>query len=160
MLKVKYFAYGSNILHERLKNRVETFTEKLEPGIPYTLENYSLIFNVGGFAGNYAFANIIPNPGLKVEGLLYDLTPEQFDTLDRYETLYEKYFFPINETTIGCVYIGKNRNISRKACRPSLDYLNTIINGCKQANLTETYNALVNYKSRNYKLKRNKHSII
>lgn len=158
MLKVKYFAYGSNLLIDRLKQRVEYFNEIVNPGIPYTLQNYKLVFNAGaGFAG-FCFANIVPCLGEKVEGILYDLNPEQFERLSRYEALYEKQYFKVNENTIACTYVATVDNTLKKEKKPDLNYLN-IIDGCLESNLISTYNKLLEFKTKNYKLKKNKHNV-
>lgn len=159
MLNVKYFAYGSNILMDRLRSRVEYLGEPPLTGTPYILQNYSLVFNAGSMYGAYCFANVVPRQGESVEGILYDFTPEQFSRLDRFELLYEKQYFQIDQNTIGCVYVCKPENVSRRVgfCKPSLDYLNIIIDGCLETGLTRTYNNLIQYKKLNYKLKKSKH---
>lgn len=160
MLNVKYFAYGSNIDIERLRFRVETHLEPLRAGTPYTLQNYKLIFNAGAMFGAHCYANIIPQQGESVEGILYDMTPEQFDSLDRYEALYNKYFFSIDNTTLGCVYIAKKEHTERRPKKPTLEYLNIIIDGCQATGLNRTYHQLLEYKLRNYKLKKNRHKAV
>lgn len=160
MLTVKYFAYGSNIKIDRLKNRVEYFNEKLKPGIPFILYNYELVFNAISEFSFSSFANIIPKNGANVEGILYDITPQQLKRLDEFEVLYEKQYFQIDANTIGCVYICNNNNnnlIFSEKNKPTLEYLNLIIDGCKETGLNNTYNKLVEYKQNNYKLKINKH---
>ena len=126
MLTVKYFSYGSNIDINRLKNRVESFGEPdLKTGTPYTLQNYTLVFNAGNSFSFWSFANIMPKQGGIVEGILYDMTPEQFDRLDKYEALFNKHFFQLDQQTIGCVYIAWNT--TRRPSKPDLNYLNIII---------------------------------
>ncbi len=157
MLNVKYFAYGSNISIDRLKNRVERWGESdLQAGVPYTLQNHALIFNAGSRIGSWAFANVVPRQGESVEGILYDITSEQFERLDKYEMLYYKAYFQIDKNTIGCIYLAYEENTGG-ATKPSLDYLNIIIDGCLETGLTRTYNTLIKYKAANYKLKKNKH---
>lgn len=159
MLNIKYFAYGSNISRERLRNRVETVFEPLAAGVPYVLNDYKLVFNAGAMYGLHCYANIIPARGENVEGILYDITPEQLSSLDRFEVLYNKHFFYLNNTTIGCVYIAKKEHVERRPKKPTLDYLNIIIDGCKETGLNRTYNELLQYKLRNYKIRKNKHKI-
>ncbi len=158
MLNVKYFAYGSNIKYDRLKDRVEFFGElPLQRGIPYTLNGYALNFGAGAMFGGWSYANIVPMINYQVEGILYDLTPEQFERLDRYEALYEKQYFQIDKDTIGCTYIAKRYNVTKRLTKPTLEYLNIILDGCRETNLTKTYNMLLAYKLANYKLKKSKH---
>lgn len=153
MLQIKYFAYGSNLCINRLRDRVETTSAPLTTGTPYTLLNYKLVFN----AGIQSFANIEYRVGERVEGVLYDLTPGQLKELDRYEALYEKHFFYVDKNSIGCVYICSRFN-QEKEDKPFLDYLNIIIDGCLAYNLTETYDYLLEYKLKNYKIKKSRHT--
>lgn len=159
MLNIQYFAYGSNISIERLRSRVETVFEPLAQGTPYVLNNYKLVFNAGAMYGAHCYANIVPQQGESVEGILYNITPEQLSTLDRFEVLYNKHFFYLNNTTIGCVYIAKPEHTERKPKKPTLEYLNIIIDGCKETGLNRTYNQLLQYKLKNYKIRKNKHKI-
>lgn len=154
MLKVKYFSYGSNINIERLKCRVETTKEIINKGIPYTLKGWKLIFNAGSIYSKIAFANIVKDVKSEVEGILYDLSPEQFNSLDRYEILYERYYFQIDNYTLGCVYITKASCVLPIEVKPDLHYLNIIIDGCKNTSLNKTYQQLLNYKLEHYKLKK------
>lgn len=160
MLTVKYFAYGSNIKFDRLRSRVEFLTEPIVNGEQYTLDGYRLVFNAGIDFGFSAYANIEEARGYSVEGILYDLTPAQFTRLDQYEAFYEKQYFQIDESTIGCVYIAKKEMTCKKAKRPDLTYLNTIIDGCEEQGLEDTYNLLVKYKLTNYKIRKSRHKFL
>lgn len=153
MLKVLYFAYGSNIDINRLIYRVGD----VKVHSRYTLEKYRLVFNAGFkslrkskfkslFKSN-TFANIEPSEKGKVEGILYELTPEQFDILDSYEGLYERQYFQVSEKEIGCVYIAKHTTKGL----PNIDYLDIIINGCKTFGLNKTVIKLQTFKENNYK---------
>jgi len=158
MLTVKYFAYGSNIDIARLKNRVEKWgLPQLLPGVPYVLKNYHLTFNAGAAYGYCSYANIVPMQGSFVEGILYDMTPEQFDLLDRCEGLYHKEFFQLDSNTIACAYVANKDSISTKRVKPTLEYLNIIIDACLATGLTRTYDSLVIYKRSNYRLKNSRH---
>jgi len=159
MYNIKYFAYGSNISIERLKNRVEFANKPVKEGLKYTLKNYSLVFNVG--YGYNSFANVIPMNNSYVEGILYDLDEDQFRILDKYEGFYHRKYFKIDEETLGCIYIARSENIGNKRIKPNIDYLNIILDGCKETGLIKTYNTLVHYKNSNYKLKKgNRHELI
>lgn len=160
MLNVKYFAYGSNINIHRLKSRVDSHYEKITPGVPYVLQGYALIFNAGSKFGGWSFANIVPNIEASVEGILYDMTPDQFKELDRYEVLYHREYFRLDNNTIGCAYIANNDNTTIIPKKLTLDYLNIIIDGCLETGLSRTYKELLAYKKANYKLKKNKHDAI
>ena len=159
MLRVKYFSYGSNIDINRLKGRVEFLDEPVLRGEPYILNNYELKFNAGIRFSTFAFANIEYRKGAKVEGILYDITPNQFSKLDRCEVFYDKHYFQIDENTIGCTYIAKPKTTLQKEAKPDLSYLNVIIDGCKNNGLSNTYEKLVRFKLANYKIRKSKHKL-
>ncbi len=158
MLTIKYWAFGSNLLRQRLAFRVDHLAP-VNYGTPFTLLNYKLAFNccASRFVKN-TFANIIYDQGASVEGVLYDLTERQLRCLDMYEALYERKYFRINDTTIGCTYVALPDCVTMLKKKPALDYLNIILDGCKEAGLVRTYNELLEYKKQNYKLKKNRHA--
>lgn len=59
-----------------------------------------------------------------------------------------------------CIYIANPNRVRLMEDRPNLEYLNLIIDGCLETGLMPTYNKLVQYKLKNYKLKRNKHKLL
>lgn len=149
MQRVLYFAYGSNLLMERLVARVG----RVQTVSPHTLNGYDLVFN------RYGYADIVPNPDASVDGILYALTPEQLKELDRYELLYARNHFlaNINGTTeICCVYIGTGVRSPYSIIRdkPELSYLNYILEGASKHGLVGLVNKLTSYKKANYKLKK------
>ena len=75
MEDILYFAYGSNINLEQMAHRC---SDAQIVG-PVTLENYELQFRGSGFA------TVAPKEGSVVHGLLWKLTPESEQALDRYE---------------------------------------------------------------------------
>ncbi len=152
MATLKYFAFGSNLCLERIRLRLETIFNKIKPGTPYVLNGWKLIFNCSLKHSEFSYANIIPSNYHKVEGLLYDLTESQFRELDNYEALYKREYFIIDVNTIGCCYIAQDYAIGKEK-KPLLSYLNIMLDGAKKANLQETYDKLLEYKKKNYKLK-------
>ena len=81
-----YFAYGSNLDLRQMDHRCPD----AEIVSAVTLPDYVLLFR--GFEGS-GLATIEPEPGETVHGLLWRLTPQSEQSLDRYEgypTLYEK----------------------------------------------------------------------
>lgn len=75
MEETLYFAYGSNINLEQMRERCP---DAKAVG-PVTLENYELQFRGSGFA------TVAPKKSSVVHGLLWKLTPESEQALDRYE---------------------------------------------------------------------------
>lgn len=78
---MKYFAYGSNMNLDRMKERGIDFTSRVFA----RLDDYKLVFNKKALRGNKTFANIEPSEGNHVEGALYEFPDEQIDNLDRCE---------------------------------------------------------------------------
>lgn len=147
---IKYYAYGSNISLEQMRNRVGFVL----PGVPHVMHNYELVFDAGSKYSSFVFCNIKYTPGKRVEGLIYELEDYQLRFLDQYEALYRKQFFYLNGEKV-FVYICRDpiKKLQNKH-KPTLSYLNTILDGCLTAGLKGTYNELLEYKNKNYKLKR------
>lgn len=159
-----YFAYGSNMLLARIEERLGT-VERV--GV-YKLVGWRLDFSAGWFQG---VGNLRQSIGSVVEGVLYRLTPDQIRRLDGYEGVprtYQKFYktiqIPVEGTIFGrkrimFAYIDRNVETSFwKPGLPALPYLNLIIDGALQNDLVKTYNELVEFKARNFKLKKgNRH---
>lgn len=152
------FAYGSNMLLSRIEERVGT-VKRL--GV-YKLTDWKLVFN----AGFGAYANIERSKGSFVEGIMYSLTPYQVLVLDRYENYplcYRKNHFILPDKREFFAYVANPNYISnpRWKVKPTLTYLNILLDGSYENNLKDTYHALIEYKKNNYKLKKgSKHKYI
>ena len=81
MEKMLYFAYGSNLDLEQMAQRCPD----AEIVGPVKLENYELRFRGSGFA------TVAPQEGSIVHGLLWKITPQCEQSLDRYEG-YPRYY--------------------------------------------------------------------
>lgn len=75
MEEILYFAYGSNINLEQMAHRCPD----AQIVGPVTLENYELQFRGSGFA------TVAPKKGSTVHGLVWKLTPNCEQSLNRYE---------------------------------------------------------------------------
>ena len=75
MEETLYFAYGSNINLEQMKERCPA----AKAVGPVTLADYELQFR------GHGFATVAPKKGSTVHGLLWELTPACEQALDRYE---------------------------------------------------------------------------
>ena|SRR5688572_2023937 len=135
--KKLYFAYGSNMNQARLVARVGAVKKV---GI-MRLNEYSLVFDTAGKATS-VFANLQKTGNAKdfVEGVLYELTPAQIKILDRYELFYNRVLENVGGKTIN-IYICINAlyKNTQKYKKPSPDYLNHLLQGAKENNLTATY---------------------
>jgi len=78
---VLYFAYGSNMNPERMRERGVTFYSRQRLVLP----GYSLKFNKTVSVPNAGAANIIPDENGVVEGVLYKVTVKGILNLDKFE---------------------------------------------------------------------------
>lgn len=82
MIKIPYFAYGSNMNSDRMIARNAEF-ESIEKA---HLKDYCLLFNkVSRSREGVGFANIAYRQNSTVEGVLYFLKPKALENLDKYE---------------------------------------------------------------------------
>lgn len=149
-----YFAFGSNLLEERLIYRVGV-VNKIQN---YTLYGWKLVFNVG-YPHLSSFANIVRtnNQNDFVEGVLYELNWIQESLLSEYEGLYYKEEFvdkSLKATIFAYVGLQEFTIKPEETVLPNLYYLNYILDGCVNQKLDYTYKKLAEYKRKNYKLKR------
>ena len=87
VVKMFYFAYGSNLHHFQMKRRCKnsTFLKKIN------LKNFKLTFR-----SNYRAADIEPKKNSIVTGALFEISKSDETKLDAYEdfpVLYKKYYF-------------------------------------------------------------------
>lgn len=85
MFRHLYFAYGSNMSTRRLQERIERarpFGRGRWPGM-------ELAFNKLGVDGS-GKANLVERPGAHAWGVLFELHPEDWPTLDRFEPGYTR----------------------------------------------------------------------
>ena len=143
MKKVLYFAYGSNMLMARLKERLYG---KVTNCGTYTLKGWKLVFNAKSQWDDITFANIVESPNDSVEGVLYELSYSQFTTLDRFEQLYERQMFDIDKNTLGCTYICVDDCYINDKFLPERYYLSYLINGCIENSLLKTLDELLDIK--------------
>jgi hypothetical protein len=80
----RYFAYGSNMVVERMRERGAPFTSAR----PAVLRGHGLVFDKRGFDGS-ARANVVPAPGGLVHGVLYDLEEGSLEALMGFESGYD-----------------------------------------------------------------------
>ena len=125
-----YFAYGSNLNHEQMKNRCSgaKYIKK------HILKGYILCFSHKTNQSVYGHANIIKNKKSEVQGALWNITKDDEKELDGYEGVdynyYQKEYFKINGKKV-LIYIQK---IYFKK-KPNSTYLHTIIQGYKDCGL-------------------------
>ena len=81
-MRTQYFCYGSNMNIKRMNDR-GIKPSSIESAI---LKNYKLVFNkiASGKIGE-SYANIVPEKGCIVEGVLYRISSEAIKILDKFE---------------------------------------------------------------------------
>ncbi len=148
MLKY-YFAYGSNINLDRMRKRGADFVSYQRA----ILENYTLRFNKYSYKTGCGVANIEPQEGDYVEGILYELeNPEEgIARLDYFEGFLceecpeNHYFRRIMKVKTddgreveAYVYVANPVHVNN-SLKPSLEYLKHLLSGCERKILSEEY---------------------
>lgn len=121
-----YFAYGSNTNEKQLKARIGNFA-RIGKG---KLDNYTFVYDMNVRGGVYAN---LKKSNEEVIGMVYNLSPEQFDILNYYEGVpFVYYRKKVNIT----VYNQKIKAFTyimtdtlKENCKPTKKYYYTIYNG-------------------------------
>jgi gamma-glutamylcyclotransferase len=135
-----YFAYGSNMNPERVRQRKLPFRD-YQFG---TLNHYSLVFNKRStIYPGAASANVQVAPNQTVEGLLYALHDEDsisaMDPFEGYPVRYDRLLLPVvteKEVVNSWVYIA-NQEYIEEGLRPASWYLQHLLAG--RPLLSESY---------------------
>ena len=86
---MKYFAYGSNMNPQRMKDRGVSYSTRLTAN----LKGYTLKFNKTAARNpKEGYANIVPDKKQVVEGALYEITDDDILKLDSYEGYPDNYY--------------------------------------------------------------------
>ncbi len=126
-----YFAYGSNINLDQMAYRCPAAT----PLMPVVLHGYELTYRGGGVA------TVIPKENSTVLGLMWKLTPECEQSLDRYEGypyLYHKADVAVTDPKTGKIYYTMMYEMDERYKEPSIPsagYFNGIMEGYRQNNM-------------------------
>lgn len=144
-LVIHYFAYGSNLLEERLRLHVPS-ARLVAAG---TVTGWHRVFHLRSRDGS-AKADLVPakDPGAVVEGALYELDPDERPALDAWEGLGSMYRLDEVEVVTGngsvtsFTYCGSPSH-QAAGLRPYDWYLASVIAGATRLSLTgETLAAL------------------
>ena len=107
---MKYFAYGSNMNPERMKQRGIKFTQR-EWAI---LKNWRLEFNKKASRNlKEGYANIVRDNNEAVEGILYEISEENVKKLNKWE----RYPIHYDRTTVK-VNLKDGENVLALFCPP------------------------------------------
>jgi len=130
---VKYFAYGSNMDPDRMRERGVFFTERRRA----ILEGWKLLFNkVSSRNPSEGFANIEREEGSVVEGILYEIRDSDLEKLDSYEGCPEHYVrirvrVKLDDgSEVEAVTYVANPSKVRSGLKPSREYLSHLLKGC------------------------------
>jgi len=136
---VNYFAYGSNMNPERMRERGVLYYSRQRLVLP----GYSLKFNKIVYAPHAGAANIIPDENDQVEGVLYKITLRGIQNLDKYEHYPTQY----DRVTLRAPHQGSNLieiltyiahpHKTREGLRPDREYLDHLL--AAQDLLSEDY---------------------
>lgn len=135
---VRYFAYGSNLMAERLRERGVGFVSAR----PAVLRDHRLAFDKAGRDGS-GRANVIRALGGQVHGVLYELTLDALDTLKLFEAGYDLADVLVECARLdGGVEVLPARTFVARADRrteapPTRGYVATILEGMRQHGLPE-----------------------
>jgi gamma-glutamylcyclotransferase len=123
---MRYFAYGSNLSKEQMKQRCPDS----KPLFPATLPNYKLVITGWDRQWRGGVATILRSRGDKVRGAVYELSDADLRKLDKYESGYARQnvtvFDEDGEAHELFTYV-KNGQI--EASRPSQSYGDVIRRG-------------------------------
>ena len=125
-----YFAYGSNLNHNQMKN-IRCFGSKYIKS--FFLKDYKLIFSHPNKLNKFGYGNIMQKKGSKVAGAIWDITKEHEKILDTYEGfpyIYQKEYFYLEGKKI-MFYIMSRYFIKN----PPKSYIDTINKGYEDCNI-------------------------
>lgn len=133
-----YFAYGSNMDLEQLRERIG----EVKDGAPAILNGYELRFNKRSVKDEYGRANLIIEPDVITEGVIFELTKKQFTQMDRREGEgYQRR--DISVQVAGDVREAQTyfavADFIADGLRPSNEYLVHILDGAREHLLSNSY---------------------
>ena len=130
---MRYFAYGSNMDGDRLRERGVSFSRRQRA----VLEGYRLVFNKRSSRNpREGYANIVKDEDGVVEGILYEIADGDIKKLDRYEGYpqhYERQKVKVRRHSGGVVeavvYIAR-QEMTAEGLKPTREHLNHLLKGC------------------------------
>ncbi|GIW32793.1 gamma-glutamylcyclotransferase family protein [Meiothermus sp.] len=136
-----YFAYGSNLSRRQMEQRTGPIREARQA----RLDGYRLAFNKRGSDGT-GKANIVPDGGATVWGIVYLCRPDALREMDEHEGVagghYARYGIRIRlddgDELDAVTYVAGKAFID-DSLTPSARYLATILDGARQHLLPDDY---------------------
>jgi gamma-glutamylcyclotransferase len=134
-----YFAYGSNMLTRRLRERAPS-ARVVGPAV---LRDHELHIHKKARDGS-AKCNVVPHPGAVVHGVLFELDDDDWAALDRAESRgagYERVAIDL-DGRIADLYVAQPGYID-EALLPFSWYLDFVVAGAREHGLPEEYVARI-----------------
>ena len=127
-----YFAYGSNMNPERMKERGVNFLSRKRA----ILYGWRLEFNKEALRNpKEGYANIVKDENSFVEGCIYEIKEDDFKKLDKYEGYPEHYYrvevkvrMDDGDEVDAITYVA-NPNKVKEGLKPSKEYLDHLLKG-------------------------------
>jgi gamma-glutamylcyclotransferase (GGCT)/AIG2-like uncharacterized protein YtfP len=133
-----YFAYGSNLKRHMLEERIGEWKEEQRA----ILKDFTLSFAKGYSNHESGYANIKECSGSEVEGAVYLISEDQLGKLDYYEGValgvYRRRL--VNAVTEWNLIPATTYEMNKEVCslRPSVDYLNLVLDGLREHGYDES----------------------
>jgi len=118
-----YFAYGSNLDGEQMLRRCPS----ARPRTVARLADHRLDFTCFSRRWSGGAADIVPDPGKTVWGLLYDLDSSDLALLDRYEGNYARTWLSVKVDSGDIERVVTYQVIHKRSFRPTSEYLNKML---------------------------------
>jgi len=137
-----YFAYGSNMNWQQMQRRCPSSQFCCVARLP----NYGFAIARHSQLRNCGTANIFPQTGNEVWGIVYDLTAKDFVTLDSFEDGYRRETVLVlqrgdaQQPKEVLTYIAERED---NAPRPNPEYKRLIIEGARHWNMPESYRLML-----------------
>jgi len=136
-----YFAYGSNLARDQKVNRTGPVREERRA----RLDGYRLAFNKRGTDGT-GKANIVPDEGGTVWGVVYRCSPSALNDMDGHEGVSGGHYVRKTvrvradggEELDAVTYVAGSAYI-HDSLTPSSEYLKTILRGAREHDLPDEY---------------------
>ena len=136
-----YFGYGSNMHRGTFSER-----RRMQPLATRVarLDDYRLCFNIPIGPGERGVANVEPASGSRVWGVLYLVTPEEFDRLDQTEAVHRGVY---RRTPVEVIAEREERLPAVTYCsaltvngrKPSARYMRLLLEGAREHRLPAEY---------------------
>jgi gamma-glutamylcyclotransferase (GGCT)/AIG2-like uncharacterized protein YtfP len=142
-MNVAYFAYGSNMDPAEIVKRCP---HRRYLGVA-RLPDHRLAFTRKSVRTNSGVADIIPEPGRTIWGVLYEISDDELAAIDRkegYGWAYERVTNPVwlqqgKEKRIAIMYTVIASQRQQEHVLPSRKYMETIISAAKERELPPQY---------------------